>query len=417
MKNYRSIAALLWVVFTDSLGWGIAFSVFAPLILSEHSPLLSASVQHASRATLYEFLLAIYSLFMFFFAPVIGGISDRFGRKPALQISMIGLTIGFLLCAAGCLWESFILLVFGRIVSGMTAASLSVAQAAVVDISTAETKASYLSILVLANCLGFSLGPLLGGVLEAYHFGPIGMTTFLAGALMSTVGLFAISFLFRETYQTSQLKGKINILKEFVNIKEVFCKPILNRYLLSFLFSMVAYGLFFSNLPVFLTRQFQPSSSLISVILSGFMIILSFSLIVAGKYIFRVMKEGKVVFLTQCIQLVIYFFIAFCVDSLPFNIFLFLIIALTIAQTYIGLLTLISNAATKDWQGRVMGVVASLFALTWGVGPILASVWNHVSIGAPFFCSAFLVLFAFIVFPGLRESRNNTLSGITRKTH
>ena len=110
MKNYRSIAALLWVVFTDSLGWGIAFSVFAPLILSEHSPLLSASVQHASRATLYEFLLAIYSLFMFFFAPVIGGISDRFGRKPALQISMIGLTIGFLLCAAGCLWESFIFL-------------------------------------------------------------------------------------------------------------------------------------------------------------------------------------------------------------------------------------------------------------------------------------------------------------------
>ena len=98
IKNI-SLTSLIWVVFVDSMGWGIAFSVFAAFFLTDNVTILPATVSDASRYMLYEFLLAIYSFFMFFFAPVLGGIADRYGRKPGLKISMLGLTFGFILGA------------------------------------------------------------------------------------------------------------------------------------------------------------------------------------------------------------------------------------------------------------------------------------------------------------------------------
>lgn len=115
IKNI-SLTSLIWVVFVDSMGWGIAFSVFAALFLSDNVSILPATVSDASRYMLYEFLLAIYSVFMFFFAPVLGGIADRYGRKPGLKLSMLGLTFGFILGAMGCYFGSIWLLVVGRII-------------------------------------------------------------------------------------------------------------------------------------------------------------------------------------------------------------------------------------------------------------------------------------------------------------
>lgn len=88
----------------------------------------------------------------------------------------------------------------------MTAGSLSVAQAAAVDISTPQNKSFYLSILMLSNCLGFSLGPILGSGLMHFNMGPIGASTFLIGAIMSALGYLSIQFFFKETYTPKNQK-------------------------------------------------------------------------------------------------------------------------------------------------------------------------------------------------------------------
>ncbi|MBS0350257.1 MAG: MFS transporter [Proteobacteria bacterium] len=397
VKYSKSLFSLLLVVLTDSLGWGIAFSVFAGLILNEHSSFLSLTMSHSSRYMLYEGLLAVYSFFMFFFAPVLGGVSDHYGRKPGLQISMAGLTIGFLLSALACYLKNLEILILGRIISGMTAGSLSVAQAAVVDVSTPQTKSAYLSILVLANCLGFSLGPILGGMLERIAVGPTGVTTFLFGAFMSFAGLISILFYFKETYVIDTQGKKLQILKDFSNIKIALLKPVVNYYLFSFLVSMVAYGLFFSNVPVFLHRLFASNSSTIGLVLGGFTFLLSISLLCGAKLIFNFFKEPIVVSATQLIQLVVYLLISLSIHSFVLNCVLFACISLTVALLYIGLLTMISNVTETDWQGRIMGVVASLFALNWGIGPLLAGFLNHYGLGAPFICSALLVAAGFAI--------------------
>lgn len=392
VSKTKSFASLIWIVFIDSLGWGIAFSVFAALFFTEQSNILPANFANSTRYMFYEFLLAIYSVFMFFFAPVIGGIADHYGRKPALKISMMGLTLGFILSALGCYWSSLAFLILGRIVSGITAGSLSVAQAAVVDMSTAETKSFYLSILMLANCLGFSLGPILGGIFAIPNFLPTGTVTFLIATVMSIAGLLSVLFFFKETYLPTDPTAKLNFFKDFSNIKIAFCKPILNIYLFSLLFVMVAFGLFFSDVPVFLSRAFNSSSATTGVVLSTEAILFSLTLTLSGKYIFNYFEKINVVILTQLIQLLSYFLLSFNLHSFTLNIILFSIISAFTGVMYIGLLTLISDATESDWQGRVMGVVAALSSVTWGIGPILTGGLNNFGAEIAFISCIFLVV-------------------------
>jgi DHA1 family tetracycline resistance protein-like MFS transporter len=391
-NNKRSLVALLWIVFTDSLGWGLAFSVFAALFFNHQASFLASSVSDTTRHIVYESLLGIYSFFMFFFAPIIGGFSDRYGRKPALNVSMLGLSIGFIASALGCFYNNFAFLIFGRIISGMTAGSLSVAQAAVVDMSTPETKSFYLSAVVFANCLGFSFGPMLGRLFLDSQFAPIGTITFLIGAAMSLTGFFLILFFFKETLELNNTNKKINLLADFANIKTAFCKPILNKYLFSFLCAMLAYCLFFSNLPVFLHRLSLANPVNTGYILSCLVISLSLSTLLGGKYIFERFEKTKVVRNMQLFQLVIYFLIAMCFQNLKLNVLLFAMVSICFGLIYIGLLTAISDVTSKDWQGRVMGVIASISSLTWGIGSFLSGWLDHYSPSAAlFFCAALIL--------------------------
>lgn len=391
IKNI-SLTSLIWVVFVDSMGWGIAFSVFAALFLADNITILPATVSDASRYMFYEFLLAIYSVFMFFFAPVLGGIADRYGRKPGLKISMLGLTFGFVLGALGCYFSNIWLLIIGRIISGITAGSLSIAQAAAVDISTPKTKAFNLSILMLANCLGFSLGPVLGDLLLNSTFAPLGTTTFLIGAVMSVVGYLGISFFFKETYVPKKDNEKFNFLKDFANIKIAFGMPVLVNYLVSLLFSMVAFGLFFSDIPIFLSRQFSEHSSSTGMVLSIEAIIFSLTLMFGGKYIFNHFEKTTIVFFSQAIQLISYLILSLCIDSFVLDLLFFTCISAFAGLMYIALLTLISDVTESDWQGRIMGVVAALSSVTWGVGPLLTGGLNRYGSSSAFIISALLVL-------------------------
>lgn len=388
-----SLSSLIWVVFVDSMGWGIAFSVFAALFLTDHSSILPATVSDSSRYMIYEFLLAIYSVFMFLFAPVLGGIADRYGRKPGLKISMIGLTFGFILGALGCYFSAIWLLVVGRIISGITAGSLSIAQAATVDISTPENKAFNLSIVMLANCLGFSLGPVLGDLLLSSSIAPLGTTTFLLGALMSAAGYFGVVLFFDETYVPQKNEGAFNLFKDFANIKIAFQKPILSSYLMSSLFAMVAFGLFFSDIPVFISRQFAAHSGTTGTVLSMEAIVFSLTLMFGGKYIFNYFSQATVVFSTLALQCIAYLILACCINSFALNMVLFTVISAATGLMYIALLTLISDSTESDWQGRVMGVVAALSSVTWGLGPILTGLLNQYSSSIAFIvCSLFVVI-------------------------
>ncbi|WP_343744243.1 TCR/Tet family MFS transporter [Chitinophaga sp.] len=147
---------IVLVVVIDTAGFGLIFPVL-PQLLRE---LLHADISTAAR---YGGWLAFaYASMQFVFAPVLGGLSDRYGRRPVLLFSLLGFSVDclFLAVAPNVLW-----LFAGRAIAGITGASYAVASACVADISTSENRTRYYGLINAAFGLGFIIGPVLGGSL------------------------------------------------------------------------------------------------------------------------------------------------------------------------------------------------------------------------------------------------------------
>jgi DHA1 family tetracycline resistance protein-like MFS transporter len=166
IKRYKMAqsgkAAINFIFITlliDVMGWGLIIPVMPHLI----SQLKNISVNEASPYGAW--LLSAYAITQFLFAPVIGNLSDKFGRRPVLLCSLIGFGIDYLFLA---LAPSYGWLFIGRIIAGITGASFSTATAYIADVSTPETRAKNFGMIGAAFGLGFIIGPALGGLLAGW---------------------------------------------------------------------------------------------------------------------------------------------------------------------------------------------------------------------------------------------------------
>ncbi|WP_084048078.1 TCR/Tet family MFS transporter [Deinococcus hopiensis] len=155
---HRRPAALTFILLTvllDVMGVGLIIPVF-PLLITKLAP------SAAQGAQLVGVFTAIYALMQFVFAPILGALSDRYGRRPVLLASLTGMGLDYLLqFFAPNLWWLFV----GRLIAGMTGASITVANAYLADVTPPEGRAKSFGMLGATFGVGFILGPVLGGVL------------------------------------------------------------------------------------------------------------------------------------------------------------------------------------------------------------------------------------------------------------
>jgi DHA1 family tetracycline resistance protein-like MFS transporter len=167
----------------DAMGIGLIMPVMPDLMLEVGGGTLG-------KAALWGgVLVTSFAAMQFLFGPVIGGLSDRFGRRPVLLVSLVVMAIDYLVMAvAGTIW----LLLIGRIIGGITAATHSTANAYIADISNPEDKAANFGLIGAAFGIGFVLGPLMGGVLAEYGTrAPFYAAAALAG-LNAVLGWFVL---------------------------------------------------------------------------------------------------------------------------------------------------------------------------------------------------------------------------------
>src|SRR6202165_216884 len=150
---------ILVLVFIDVLGIGIALPVL-PMLVGEYT------ASRELQTYWYGALVVVYGLMQFFCAPLLGALSDRFGRRPLLLWSLLGLGLHFLLLA---LAPSLALMFVARVVGGAAGASFSVANAYASDVSTTEQRAKSFGMVGAAFGLGFIFGPVIGGLLGSVN--------------------------------------------------------------------------------------------------------------------------------------------------------------------------------------------------------------------------------------------------------
>lgn len=162
MEKPHKSAAISFIFITlliDITGWGIIIPVVPKLI----EELINGDISLASKYG--GWLSFAYAVMQFIFAPVLGNLSDQFGRRPVILFSLLGFSANFFLQA----WAPSILWLFiGRLLSGITGASITTASAYIADISTEQDRSKNFGIIGATFGLGFIIGPVLGGVLGHY---------------------------------------------------------------------------------------------------------------------------------------------------------------------------------------------------------------------------------------------------------
>ena len=165
----RPILPIFFTVFIDLVGFGILIPVFPLLINNTPFRVTPTSWSPRDGLIMLGFLQAVYPLCTFFAAPILGQISDRFGRRPVLAFSIAGTAVGYAIFAMGISAKSIPLLFIGRAIDGFTGGNIAVAQAAIGDVSDDSNRAKNFGMIGAAFGLGFIIGPYLGGRLSAPH--------------------------------------------------------------------------------------------------------------------------------------------------------------------------------------------------------------------------------------------------------
>ena len=162
MRQNQKSAAIGFIFITlliDITGWGIIIPVVPKLI----EELIQADVSEAAKYG--GWLSFAYAFIQFVFSPLVGNLSDKYGRRPVILLSLFGFSVDYIFLALSpTIWWLFV----GRIIAGITGASVTTASAYIADISTDEDRAKNFGLIGAAFGIGFIIGPVLGGVLGHY---------------------------------------------------------------------------------------------------------------------------------------------------------------------------------------------------------------------------------------------------------
>jgi len=253
-------------VFIDLIGFSILIPIFPLLINDTPFRVTPASWSARDGLIMLGFLQAVYPLCTFVAAPILGQLSDRFGRRPVLALSIAGTAIGYAIFAFGISAKAIPLLFLGRAIDGLTGGNIAVAQAAIGDVSDDTNRAKNFGMIGAAFGLGFIIGPYLGGRLSApnrsfYHLFTTpswfsATTPFWFAAGLCVVNCVLVVTRFPETIKHKDANKHIELGTSMHNVVRGFSSERLRVPLAaSFLFN-AGFTFFTTFFGVYLARKF-----------------------------------------------------------------------------------------------------------------------------------------------------------------
>lgn len=391
-KNFLSLLPLLMVVLIDVMGLVLVFPVLAPLLLQTDSGLVPAGTSVMWRDFLYGFTIALFPLFMFFSTPVLGDLSDKFGRKKILLVCLIACTISYIVSAVGIYIHDLFTFLLGRAIAGLAAGTQPIAAAAIIDMSTEHNKTRNLSWVVLVSSVGLILGPLLSGVTADVNY----QLPFYIAAALSLLNAILLQFSYQENYQV-QTSHKIQLLKGFMLFVAAFSEK--KFRLLSFVcFCLIlAWSLYFQIIGWFFMEEFHYDVNQLGLFIGYIGVIFVFTTSVLLKHLLKIFSDAS----QACLFFVFLMGLAMLGCTLTESAFSQWWWAIPISGSeiicYTLFMDLFSGLANKDAQGWIMGVMGSIMAITWTVGGLIAGPLGYLNIRAPFWTAGVLCFISFFL--------------------
>ncbi|MCL4116066.1 UNVERIFIED_CONTAM: hypothetical protein GTU68_063084 [Idotea baltica] len=387
IKTNRALTFIFITVLLDIIGLGIIIPVLPTLI----SELINGSVSEAARYG--GWLMFSYAIMQFLFAPILGGLSDKYGRRPVLLISLFGFGLDYILMA---LSPTIFWLFIGRLISGITGASMTTASAYIADVSTPEKRSQNFGLIGAAFGLGFFIGPVIGGLLGQYG----SRIPFFAAAVLVLLNWLYGYFVLPESLSLERRRPfdwkRANPAGSLLRLRNY---PVISGLIGAMVLLYLAGFATQSTWSYYTLEKFQWSEAQVGFSLGVVGLLVA---IVQGGLIRVVVPrvgQKKAVFMGLILYAFGFFLFAFAPSGWLMLVFIIPFALGGLAGPTIQ--GIMSSQVPADEQGELQGGLTSLTSLTTIVGPVLMTslfYWftNHGAPiyfpGAPFLLASVLTL-------------------------
>ncbi len=394
MTTKKALLFIFVVIMLDATGLGIIIPSLPSLVAE------TAHVSLEESKSYYGIILSAYALMQFIFSPIIGGLSDRFGRRPILLLSMLGLGIDYVVMyyAPDLTW-----LVVGRCVSGALGASYTTATAYIADVSSPENKTKNFGMVGAAFGIGFVIGPAIGGVLGDLDI----RSPFLFAAGLSFLNLLYGVFVLKESLPAEKRRPfnllRSNVIGAVVQIVKYRSLGLL--FLVVFLYYLA--GMAIHTSWVYYTQE-KFAWSKMDVGISLAVVGICIAGVQGGLAGFFSKRMGDV--RTVYFAMAIFFF---SLLGIGFSTAGWMLYVLMIPYAFTGLAgpaiqAIMSNNTAEDAQGELQGSITSILSISEIIGPLLMMwVFTLTTVGvetgkkvygSPYFVASVFVVLAVLLF-------------------
>lgn len=354
-------AALSFIFITlliDIMGWGLIIPVMADLI----AQLKGIPINEAS--TYGALLLSVFAITQFVFSPIIGNLSDKYGRRPVLLLSLLGFGIDYIVLA---LAPAYSWLFIGRVIAGITGASFTTATAYIADISTDETeRAKNFGIIGAAFGLGFVLGPALGAFLATWGI----RAPFYAAAVLCLLNCLYGYFLLPESLSKENRRPfEWKRANPFGSLKFLTRHPEIGGLAISFFLIYLGAQAVQGNWNFFTIYRFNWTEKMVGISLAVVGVLVGAVQGGLTRVINPKIGNEKSIYLGLSLYAVGMILFAFATEG--WMMFLFLIPYCLGGICGPSLQSIISGHVPSNQQGELQGALTSLMSLTTIIGPLI----------------------------------------------
>lgn len=389
----KVLPILFATLLLDMVGIGMVIPIIPIIFTDPTSPAFLLVGYSRSMQLLFAGLVtAVFGLMQFIASPILGELSDVYGRKRLLTVGVGVLAVSQMLFGFGVSIGALWLLLFSRAIAGIAGANVSIAQASIADVTEPKDRAKNFGLIGAAFGIGFVLGPLLGGSIASMT-GDAAAPFWFAGFL-GILNVLFVTFFLPETHHMRATKQPFTFLKGVRNIQAALLdRDVRFIYGASF-FYMSGFTFFTSFSGVLLVAQYGYTEAGIGTFFAvvGMWIVITQLFIL--RFLTKLYSERKILrvsLLCLAASLALYPF-------MPTREFLYVLLPfLTIPQglSMANMGALISKSVGAGKQGAALGINSSLIALAQGVVPILAGVGSGLlTVQAPFLAGALFVVIA-----------------------